>query len=339
MKRNIIITATGIYHPEKIVDNDFFVKFYSEIDETLGSRVSNLLKKIGRDKRYIADFPKENALTMAAAAGMEAIKNAGLDPLELDGVIFSSDTPEYVSPCNAIMLSDMLGITSTGMVYDLNASCVGMVVAVDQVRAIMAANPRLKKVLVVGSSMLHHYGIKEIDPISYATIGDAATAVILEAVESEEKFGFIDSVYATRTNLKDHVLMPRCMMSNIYDPNIPLEEKRLHWTPFDTEEPEERLAGTSKQVLNDNNLQISDMKMLFLTQFSLAALTGAAEKLGFPLERAKYIGDIYGYTGTSSPFLAYHHAMLDGDLQTGDAVVFCSGGSGITIASSLYILV
>jgi 3-oxoacyl-[acyl-carrier-protein] synthase-3 len=273
---------------------------------------------------------------MGYEASKSAIEMAGISTSDLDGVIFSTDTPEYTSPTNAILLRDALGAENAHTVYDMNANCVGMVVALDQAQALMKSNKRLRKLLVVGATMIHHYGM-ETNPITYGCIGDAAVAVILEAVSSEKPVGFIDSLYATKTNLCEYVLMPECGMSRIYNPDIPQEQKRWKWEPFDTAEPEERCGEMIKQLLEDNNYDLEQARMVFFTQFSEAAIKKVASSLEYPSEQFKYVGDLYAYTGTSSPLLAYYHANASGEIAPEDVLVFCSVGSGLTAASVLYI--
>lgn len=336
MNRGVVIKAVGIYHPENMVNNEVIVDHFSEMDQALGVQVSHLLNHLGRKERYFADITKENVITMAIEASKSAIEMAGIDINELDGIVFSTDTPEYTSPTNALILRDALGAENAHTIYDTNANCVGMIVALDQVQALMKSNNRLHKLLVVGATLIHHYGL-ETDPITFGCIGDAAVAVILEAVETEKQVGFIDSLYDTKTNLRDYVLMPECGMSKIYDLNVPEEQKRWKWQPFDTEEPEERCTDMIKKLLQDNDFMMEQARMIFFSQFSEPAIKKVAAALAYPAEQFKYIGDRYAYTGTTSPLLAYYHAISAGEIAPEDVLVFCSVGSGLTAASVLYV--
>ncbi|MBA4687131.1 MAG: ketoacyl-ACP synthase III [Candidatus Galacturonibacter soehngenii] len=335
MQRNIIMKATGICHPREVVSNQFFVDYYAKMDPKLGVQVEHLMAHLGRKNRFISKDKKETVLTMAEEAAKITLAKAKLSPLDLDGIIFSTDTPEYTSPSNAIMLRHALGAENAHIVYDLNANCVGMVVALDQASALMKSNHRIKRIMVVGSTMIHHYGLPT-DPITYACMGDAAATAILEVQTDELEAGFLDSIYATNTMLYDYILMPECGLSNFYDSNVPQEKKKWKWTPFDTTEAESRCAKIIKQVANDNKLQMEDIKMVFMTQFSEAAINNVSSQLSFPRDKMKYVGDIYGYTGTSSPILAYTHAMEENEVSKGDYCIFCSVGSGLTASAVLY---
>ena len=336
MNKSIIMASMGIYHPEKQVGNEFFIDHFTQMDKELGAKIAGLLTKVGRKKRYIADFPKENVITMAINASQSALETAGIEPSELDGIVFATETPEYLAPTNAVMVSDALKAINAHMVYDMNANCIGMIAALDQVQATMKVNKRLNKVLVIGSTMAHHYGLKT-DPISYANVGDAALAVILERKETVQPLGFIDSLYATKTEERESVLMPGCGMSKTLDPNVSEDEKRLIWKGFDPEEPENRCVEMIKQLVKENGYEMKQVKQIFFNQLNYSMIESVANKLDYPLDQFKYVGDRYGYTGLTSLFLAYYHSMRNKEIQADDVVIFCSIGAGITAAASLYI--
>jgi 3-oxoacyl-[acyl-carrier-protein] synthase-3 len=159
----------------------------------------------------------------------------------------------------------------------------------------------------------------------------------MEAVELEKPVGFIDSLYSTKTDLHDYILMPECGMSRIYDSDVPNDKKHWKWLPFDTEEAEERCINLIKQLLRDNDYLTEQTRMMFISQFSEPAIENVAASLNLPMDNFKYIGDRYAYTGTSSPLLAYYHALADGEIKPEDVLIFCSFGSGLTAASVLYV--
>ncbi|MCL2357996.1 MAG: ketoacyl-ACP synthase III [Defluviitaleaceae bacterium] len=337
MNRQVIIKSTGLHHPDKSVDNEFFVEHFAEWDETLGKRVEGLLAHTGRSRRYLCTDPNETVLTMAKAAALPALESAGLSATDIDGIVFSTDTPEYLVPSNACMLREILGATNAHVLYDVNANCAGMVVATDVARAQMQANKRLKRVLVAGVALLQRCGVNS-NAITYATLGDAACAVILEVVEGNEDnpAGIIDSVSETDTEFIQSILYPKCGLTKANLPGTAGSEKHFIWEAFDTTNAENCASRMITQVLTDNGHTIDDVAKVFLTQFSNASRRAVSSISGIPLEKFEYVGDVYGYTGTSSVFLAYHHAVADKKLTPGDLVVFCGVGAGLLISAMLY---
>ncbi|QFK73313.1 hypothetical protein F7984_12755 [Pradoshia sp. D12] len=53
-------------------------------------------------------------------------------------------------------------------------------------------------------------------------------------------------------------------------------------------------------------------------------------------QKVIYIGDQYGYTGSSSPFLAFHEGIQDGRIKRGDYVMFWTVGAGHQFIAMLW---
>lgn len=80
---------------------------------------------------------------------------------------------------------------------------------------------------------------------------------------------------------------------------------------------------------------MSDIDWYCGSQFSLALFNQMVNVCELPREKSIYIGDKYGYTGTSSPFFAYTYARNTGKIKHGDLVFFSTVGIGHTVSSML----
>ncbi|MBE3649126.1 3-oxoacyl-[acyl-carrier-protein] synthase III C-terminal domain-containing protein, partial [Paenibacillus polymyxa] len=49
-----------------------------------------------------------------------------------------------------------------------------------------------------------------------------------------------------------------------------------------------------------------------------------------------YVGDRYGYTGTSSPFIALYEGIGSGRIRRGDHVLFWTIGAGYQLVAMLF---
>lgn len=65
------------------------------------------------------------------------------------------------------------------IVYDSNANCAGMTIAVEQASRYLLSDPHINNALVVGSDYLSLVANPD-EEITYASFGDAAAAVFLE---------------------------------------------------------------------------------------------------------------------------------------------------------------
>lgn len=330
MKPNVQIRQTAIYHPANKVGNEFFLKHFEE----MGKDISGLLEVTGRDKRYLSDNPDETPLTMGIEAARRAIAQAGIHAEDLDMIVFSSGTPEYVQPTNALKVHHELGGKSSAIVYDMNSNCVGMVVALDQISRYMIANPNVKYAMLIGSEQLNRYSRRN-EEVPYANFGDAAAALILERQEDADG-GLIASSYYTDSSMHDTIVLPATGFSNIYRDDLHEDDKRVEWLPFNTDDAFLSARDAIERLLDEHGLTKGDVKKYFLSQFAKKNIDHICEQLQEDRSKFKFIGDEYGYTGTSSPFVAFNKSLEEGEIQRGDVIVFWSVGAGITSCNVLF---
>jgi 3-oxoacyl-[acyl-carrier-protein] synthase III len=332
MATSVVIKDVATYHPEKVVNNEFYQKHF----EKQGKDITNLLDAFGRKNRYVADYERETTLTMAIEATKRVMEKSKVKAEDLDMIVFVSGTPEYLFPTNAAYIHHAIQGKFETIVYDMNVACVGMVVAVEQVSRYMLSNPHIQRALVVGAEQMLRYARKE-DPVTYASFGDGASAVILEKQEKEgEKTGFIDSHYYTNTDSCHKIVLPACGLSNLYNPEISDYDKRFKWENVNEDKGFILTASSIQNVLERHHLTPDDIKVFCLSQLSKKNIGRVAEALGQDLSKFIFVGDEFGYTGSCSPFIALNRAIEEGKLKRGDYIMFWSIGAGYTACSMLF---
>lgn len=330
MKLNVCIREVAIYHPENSVGNAYFVDHFNE----QGNDITGLLKVTGRESRYLSTDANENPLTMGIHAATNVLRQSGLQAEDLDMIVFTSGTPEYVQPTNALKVHHALGGKSSTIVYDLNSNCVGMVVALEQVSRYMLSNPNMKYAMVIGSEQMNRYSRKT-EEVPYSNFGDGSAAIILERLENTD-FGFIDSSYYTDSSMHDTIVLPATGFSNIYREDLVEHDKLLEWLPFNTDEAFLSAKNAIERLLKENGLSKADVKKYFLSQFAKKNIDIICDQLEEDPEKFKFIGDEFGYTGTSSPFIALAKSVEAGEIKRGDVIIFWSVGAGISSCNVLY---
>jgi 3-oxoacyl-[acyl-carrier-protein] synthase-3 len=327
---HIQIKAVDIYHPQKSVNNDFYFDHFKKQGKEIEHFIVDIM---GRNNRYVIDHPTENSLTMAIEASKKVIEKANLQVEDIDMIIFSTQTPEHTFPSNAMLLHKELGAHNKTISYDSNSNCAGMTVAVEQLSRYMQANPRIKYGLVVGSD----HNTVHCDPnceITYANYGDASAAVILERVE--EPTGFIDARYTSETSGCRNILAPAVGTSNLFKDDISLEDLYIKWIPFDGTVVVEPAVDDMHDLLNEHGLTLNDINAFCLSQFSIKNIEMIQQKLEVDIDKFIYVGDEFGYTGTSSPFIALYKGIESGKIKRGDHVLFWTVGTGWQIISMLF---
>lgn len=328
---NVKIVSTEVYHPSYKVSNE-------ELAQVAGEAADKLIgiwELFGRKDRYYATDYEESTLYMAIEASKALLDKNNLRGSDLDMIVFSSGTHDFSAPTDAALVHQALEGKDTCIIYDSNANCVGMVVAADQAARSIMSNPKIKYALIVGSEQIARF-YKEGDLASKGLCGDAACAVLLERVENDNH-GLIDSAYYTNTLKAEDMLYPAGGMTQMYGEHMSLEEKKIYLHPeYNVNVAFPTAVTNIEMLLQEHGLEKNDVKHYILSQLNLSVIKDIAGKLDENINKFPYIGDIYGYTGTSSPFIALHHAIQAGTIVPGDLFFMWSVGAGITSCATLW---
>src|SRR5690606_23245238 len=159
------ILGTGEYRPVRILDS-------REFDARWGRSEGWTRRHAGVASRRVAG-PDEPASAMAAAAARVALERAGLAASELDAVLCANSVGEQAIPCTAALVHRRLGLQDSGITaYDVNATCLGFLVALDHAALAIAAG-RWKRVLIVAAEVASA-GLDPDDPDTAPLFGDGA---------------------------------------------------------------------------------------------------------------------------------------------------------------------
>ncbi len=323
---NIKLKEIAIYHPDNLVSNEFYLEHFQK----RGEDIEGFLKAMGRDKRYIINHSNENSVTMGIEAAKRVLEKAQLTGRDIDMIIFSSQVPEYTFPANATFIHKAIGALNHCMIYDNNANCAGMTVAVDTASRYMMSNKRIKRALVVGSDANSLVSNPEV-AFTFSAFSDGAAAVILE--KTNEDVGYIDAVYEVDSNYDDNMFCPKNGFSN----STGGDDKYVYISPkMDGSVIIPSACQMIEQLLKDNDLTIDDIDAFCLSQFALSNILKLQEHFGIDDEKILYVGDKYGYTSTSSPFFALHEGVETGRIKDGSTVLYWTVGTGHEMIAMLF---
>ena len=317
----IRIVDIDMYHTETKVHNDFYIEHF----DARGVDIRGLLKALGRESRYKIDRDDENSLTMAFEATRNVLAKTGFTGQDIDLIAYASQTPEYIFPTNSLMIHHLIGGAPHTICIDSNANCAGMTAAFEQVARQMLGNPRIKRALIIGSDYIAPHASPD-DPVYFANFGDAAAAVIVE--RDEHAVGFIDSIYQTDTCVYQNSLFPAEGLAKLGNTGVDAGAFHVKFTPFDDSICVDAASDSIRTLLTRNEIRPDEVKAACFSQLSIANIRAVSKNIGIDDEIAIYIGDEFGYTSTSSPFIALHRAITSGKVQRGDKVLFWTVGAG-----------
>ena len=147
------------------------------LDLQLGKQPGWVLEHTGVESRAFADAD-EDVVSMGAMAARQALHNADVEARELDAIIAVGSVPAQPIPCTAAFLQRALGLSASGIAaFDVNATCLGLLAALDLVAQSIATG-RYRRVLIVASERLS-MGIDWKDAATAGLFGDGAGAVVV----------------------------------------------------------------------------------------------------------------------------------------------------------------
>lgn len=313
---NFRITGTGSYLPKRIVTNNDLAKIVDTSDEWIQQRIGI------RERRIATD---ETCADMAVSAAESALENAGVRADELDLILTSTVSGDFVSPSTACLVQKRIGATC--MAYEINAACSAFLFLLETAAGYFARG-KVKKALIVGAEKLSRI-LDWKDRSTCVIFGDGAGAAVLEAGD-----GYLDSTFDVKGD--DEVLrIPHFHGSSPFD-ETEAEEPYIHMAGQETFKfAVSSITRDVKLLLERNSLTADDIKYIVPHQANARIIDTAARRLGIPQE--KFYVDIghLGNTSSASIPIALDELSRAGKLGRGDKLLMCAFGAGLASAAAL----
>jgi len=318
------IRGTGFYAPEKVVKNEFFNHLYKKDIDTFLRQQRNIF-----ERHYMSEDQATSDLIVPAA--MEAMKNAGITAKDLDLIIVSTDTPDYVSPSTASVVQYKLGATRAGT-FDINSACAGFVAAVDMGSKYIGADAKYENILVVGAYAMSKW--LNFDDYKIASLfADGAGAVVMQP--SQDDTGILASELYTDGQYHDymgiyaggsaqpvtHAVIENKKHLLDFAKKIPIETNGTHWP---------RLTHV---LLDRIHRRPDEVAHFFMTQININSIFETLDHLKVPRDRSHNIMDRFGYTGSAAVGMCLADAARAHKLKKGDLIVMLGSGGGLSMAA------
>jgi 3-oxoacyl-[acyl-carrier-protein] synthase-3 len=313
------ITGWGTALPEKILTNDDISKIVDTNDEWIRERT-------GIRQRYIADG-SETTASLGAQAALNALRVANVSPADVELIIVSTSSPEYVFPSTASIVQNEIGAYNAGA-FDLSAACTGFIFALNMASQSIRSGA-IVNAIVIGAETLSKITNWE-DRNTCILFGDAAGAFVLQA--SPEPGGVIASVMRSDGSGADLLSLPAG--GSAIPATHETIDKNLHFIQMNGREvfrfATKVMARSSQEVISKANWEIEDVSLIIPHQANRRIIESAARGLKLPIEKFAINLHNFGNTSTASIPLAAHEAIEKERLQPGDKVVLVGFGAGLT---------
>ena len=313
MTRYATIKSTGRYIPEIEVSNDELRERFAHIPHF----VSKMEESSAITTRWWA--PDDWATSdLALPAARQALERAGRAPEEVDLIILGTDSPDYTTPATSVVLQHKLGAVNAGT-FDVGCACASFPTGLTIAAGMIATNPSLETVLVVGVYLMHKLAAPD-DPMIFF-YGDAAGAAVLGPAEAP---GFGSSASQAGG---EYLGYWGSYAGGPYEPATEqaVREGRTQVRMVERYPPEINHEGWPRLVRRlaaNGGFNVEDIDLAIFTQVRKPSIELVMADLGLPMERAHTVMEKWGYTGSACVPIAFVDAIEQGQAKSGDLVGF-----------------
>ncbi len=314
------ITGWGKCMPPAVLTNDDLSTFLETSDEWITSRT-------GMKERRISHV---TAVEMSTVAARRALACAGLDPAELDLVIYGGVSNEELCPNSASGVQLMLGATRAAAV-DLNTACTSFCYGLATATA-MIRTGTIRNAVVIGVELISRYMDWSNRNVA-VLFGDGAAAVVLQATDREE--GMLGAVLGCDAEARA-TLRVRGFGCGYSGYGITFGDTL--WD-FDGQVIFKRavkaMSEASVKVLSDRGVRSEEVALVVPHQANLRIIESVAKHAGIPMEKVMLTVQRYGNMSAATVPVALVEALEAGRVHPGDWLLMPAFGGGLTFCSLL----
>lgn len=334
MSNHVGILGTGVYVPE----NRITAKEIASATKGVWTEKA-IIDKLGIIEKTI---PGKNDGTqeMGVYAGLDALKNTGLNPLEIDLVLcVGEEWKEYPLTTSGIYIQEKIGAVNAWAI-DLQQRCCSTVAAMKIAKDMMLSDSDLNIVMVVG-------GYRNGDFIDYTdkntsmmfNLSAGGGAIILQKnLGRNELLG--SHIITDGTMARDAGVEFGGICKPISSENINEAYKSLRL--FDAEHMKNRLNEVSMnnwllcidKAFEKSGIDRKDLGYLDVLHFKRSMWEYMIDILGITKEQSIYL-EKYGHMGQIDQILSLHLALQEQKVVDGTIVSMIAAGIGYAWAANV----
>lgn len=325
----LTILGAGGYLPDTVASNEDFAKIVDTSNEWITTRT-------GIKTRHITNG--ELAFQMGAKAANLAIQDAGISLEQIDMVLATTVTADFLTPSLACMIAKEIGLEDAACM-DLNAACAGYVFAMDVAKKYLDSKDA-KTILVVSSEVVTRM-VDYTDRATCVLFGDGAAATVLTAS---------DGLYAACLRSAPQGALK--IFTKLAEPQNPFGKSPVDWGDesvnaapvgmmqmagndvykFATAAMPEAVEAAAEKA----GIALSEIDLIIPHQANIRIVQTAIKRLKLPPE--KFYINIQDYGNISSACIPLGLAQLkqQGRLKKGDKICLVGFGAGLTYGAVVF---
>ncbi|PSL32479.1 beta-ketoacyl-ACP synthase III [Dyadobacter jiangsuensis] len=317
---HIKASITGIqgYVPDYVLTN-------AELETMVATNDEWIVSRTGIKERRILKGEGLGSSHMGAEAVKGLLAKTNTSPGEIDLLICATTTPDFVFPCTANLICDMVGIRNIGS-FDIQAACSGFIYALTLGSQFIETG-KYKKVIVVAADKMSAI-VDYTDRKTCILFGDGAGAVLLEPDTSGN--GILDSII--KSDGAGYPYLNQKAGGSRYPPTHETVENRLHYVYQDGAQVFKfavtNMADIAADIMERNGLNSDNVAWLVPHQANRRIIEATANRMGVGMD--KVMMNIHKYGNTTAATIPLCLWDYESQLKKGDNLILAAFGGGFT---------
>ena len=308
----------------------------SDLKETFGDEITTKIEKhVGVTQGHICDEITTTS-DLCVDAAINLIKELKINKEDIDGLIFVSQTPDYIAPSTACLIQHRLGLKNDCLAFDVNLACSAYVYGLTIAFSYLEHQPHIKNILLLcGDTVSKHCSPldRQLALLSY----DAGTATLIGKGDNHDAKFHIKTIGSGYRSL----IVPFGGYRNRYGNRVRTErEPGIIRNDYDgymngpdvfrfsiKEVPKLINEFDKKFSLNRENI-----KTHFMHQANKFIIGNISKRVNFPLDRVPVSIKNYGNTGAAAiPLTICFHYAPDKISNINEKISLCGFGIGLSL--------
>lgn len=307
----------------------------SSYNETFGEENVAKFSELTGVKSVCRAVPEQTASDLGYEAAVNLFEKNGIDPAEIEILIFVTQKPDFRVPSTAFSLQNRLGLAKHCICFDLNLACSGFIYGLQTIFAMLQSSTATSALLITADT-----SIKTLSPHDRTMVmlfGDSGSATLVTKAAGDTVARFGSRSDGSRFK---SIITPSGAYRNRF---VPAE--RVAWSDeilrsdYDTHMKGMDVFGFSimdvPQLLKDffEQLQttVETYDVFALHQANMYILKQISRKLKIPLTKIPVVLDRYGNNSSNSIPLLLADQFGDGESKN-IRTLMCGFGAGLSWA-------
>ncbi|MDK2946609.1 MAG: 3-oxoacyl-[acyl-carrier-protein] synthase [Geotoga sp.] len=327
---NVGIMGMGIYIPDNYITSD-------EIAEKTGIPEWVIREKFGVTKKPIPG-QKDTTSYMGIQAAKEAIEDAGINPEEIDIVIWNgAQHKDYPCWLASLKVADEIG-AKNAWGFDMEAMCGSMMAGMETAKSLLLGNKKYKTALLVSgyrNGDLIDYNVSETSFMF--DLGAGGAAMVLK--KDYNKNVILGTAFKGDGDFSEDCVVPVGGTKNW--PMKPEDTDKMHFVIDDVDSFKQKLGERTmpnfysviREALAESDKTDKDIDYLAILHFKKSSHDAVVKEFNLNEDQTTYLQN-YGHIGQNDQILSLKIALEEGRLHDGDNVVMVGAGIGFVWAAA-----